>query len=150
MGIPFSLTSNKYDDKTYASYMPSGWYKSLLRFMSTPIFALEITEDYKDLPVLQEREVYLMKAFVDSGIQNADLKSLILSGSTSKQSLLLILPLRTVVASLIIHMKDWKATTLQGSHLAEGTVKRLDATGNYHPLEKRLQQVLLQPNFGYQ
>ena len=44
--------------------------------MSTPIFALEITEDCDDLHVLRERDVYLMKAFVDGGIQNADLKSL--------------------------------------------------------------------------
>ena len=76
MGIPFSLTSTKYDEKTYASYMPSGWYKNLWRFMSTPIFDLKITKDYKDLPVLQERDVYLMKAFVDGGFRNTDLKSL--------------------------------------------------------------------------
>ena len=37
MGIPFSLTRTKYDEKTYASYMPSGWYKNLWKFMSTPI-----------------------------------------------------------------------------------------------------------------
>ena len=29
MGIPFSLTNTKYDEKTYAAYMPSGWYKNL-------------------------------------------------------------------------------------------------------------------------
>ena len=56
--------------------MPSGWYKNLWRLMSTPIFALEITEDYTDLPVLRERDVYLMQAFVDGGFQNGDLKSL--------------------------------------------------------------------------
>ena len=67
MGIPFSLTSPKYNDKTYASYMPSGWYKNLWRFMSTPIFTLENTEDYTDLPVLREIDVYLMQAFVDDG-----------------------------------------------------------------------------------
>ena len=72
----FSLTSTKYNEKTYASYMPSGWYKNLWRFMSTPIFDLEVTEDYEDLPVLRERDVYLMEAFVDGGFQNADLKSL--------------------------------------------------------------------------
>ena len=44
--------------------------------MSTPIFDLEITEDYEDLPVLQERDVYLMEAFVDGSFRNADLKSL--------------------------------------------------------------------------
>mmetsp|Transcript_40850 Transcript_40850/g.46069 ORF Transcript_40850/g.46069 Transcript_40850/m.46069 type:complete len:193 (+) Transcript_40850:1227-1805(+) len=76
MDIPFSLTSTKHNEKTYASYMPSGWYKNLWRFVSTLIFDLEITEDYKDLPVLWERDVYLMEAFVDGGFQNADLKSL--------------------------------------------------------------------------
>ena len=74
MGIPFSLTSTKYNEKTYASYMPSGWYKNLWRFMSTPIFNLEITEDYENLPVLPERDVYLMEAFVDGGFRNADIK----------------------------------------------------------------------------
>ena len=29
MGIPFSLTSTNYNEKTYISYMPSGWYKNL-------------------------------------------------------------------------------------------------------------------------
>ena len=44
--------------------------------MSNPLFKLEITEDYNDLPVLRERDKYLMKAFVDGGFRNADLKSL--------------------------------------------------------------------------
>ena len=44
--------------------------------MSTPIFDLKITEDYQDLPILREKDVYLMKAFVDGGFRNADLKSL--------------------------------------------------------------------------
>ena len=76
MRMLFSLTSTKYDDKIYASYMPSGWYKNLWRFMSTSIFALEITEDYKDLPVLRERDVYLMEVFINGGFRNTDLKSL--------------------------------------------------------------------------
>lgn len=67
MGIPFSLTSTKYDQKTYASYMPSGWYKNLWRFTSTPVFDLNIMEDFLDLPILQEKDVYLMQAFVDGG-----------------------------------------------------------------------------------
>ena len=76
MGIPFSLTPTNYNKETYASYMPSRWFKSLWRFMSNPLFKLKITENYKDLPALRERDVYLMKAFVDSGFRNADLKSL--------------------------------------------------------------------------
>ena len=56
--------------------MPSGWYKNLLSIMFNPHFKLEITEDYKDLPVLRERDKYLMKAFVDKGFRNTDLKSL--------------------------------------------------------------------------
>ena len=50
--IPFSLTSTKYYEKTYASYTPSGWYKNLWRFMSNPLFKLEITEDYDHIPLL--------------------------------------------------------------------------------------------------
>ena len=45
MGIPFSLTNTKYDEKTYVYYIPSGWYKNLWKFMSTPIFDLDITEE---------------------------------------------------------------------------------------------------------
>ena len=41
-----------------------------------PIFNLEITENYEDLPVLRARDVYLIEAFVNGGFQNADLKSL--------------------------------------------------------------------------
>ena len=29
IGIPFSLTKTVYNENTYASYMPSGWYKNL-------------------------------------------------------------------------------------------------------------------------
>ena len=76
MGIPFSLTNTKYDEKTYAFYMPSGWYKNLWKFMSTPIFDLDITEDYLDLPILRERDVYLMEAFVKGGFRSANLKAL--------------------------------------------------------------------------
>ena len=76
MGIPFSFTTTKYNEKTYAAYVPSGWYKNLWKFMSTPIFDLEVTEDYQDMPILCEKDVYLMKAFGNSGFRNADLKSL--------------------------------------------------------------------------
>ena len=76
MGIPYSLTTTKYNEKTYASYMPSGWYKSLWKFMSNPLFKFEFTKDYKDLPVLRKKDEYLTKAFVAGGYQNTDLKSL--------------------------------------------------------------------------
>ena len=75
MGIPFSLTNIKYNEKTYATYMPSSWYKNLWRFMSTPIFNLEVTEDYQDMLILCEKGAYLMEAFVDGGFRNADLKA---------------------------------------------------------------------------
>ena len=79
--------------------------------MSTPIFDLEVTEDYQDMPILCEKDVYLMEAFVDSGFRNADLKALnfVRKYLQAVRSLYLILPLLTVVASLIIHMKDLKA-----------------------------------------
>ena len=44
--------------------------------MSTPIFDLDITEDYPDLPILRERDVYLMESFVKGGFRSADLKAL--------------------------------------------------------------------------
>ena len=76
MGIPVSHTRTKYDEKTYASYIPSGWYKNLWKFMSTPIFDLDITEDYQDMPILREKDVYLIEFFVKGGYRNSDLKSL--------------------------------------------------------------------------
>ena len=60
MGIPFSLSSTTYDENPYASYMPSRWYKTLWIFMSNPLFKLEITKDYDDLPILRIKDVYLL------------------------------------------------------------------------------------------
>ena len=76
MSIPFSLTSTTYNEKMYASYMPLGWYKNLWRFISTPLFKLEIIEDYTDLPILCIKDEYLIQAFVAGGFRNAELKSL--------------------------------------------------------------------------
>ena len=76
MGIPFSLTNAKYNEKTYAYYIPFSWYKNLLKFMSTLIFDLEVTEDYLDMPILCEKDAYLMEAFVKDGFRNADVKAL--------------------------------------------------------------------------
>ena len=56
--------------------MPSGWYKNLWKFMSNPLFKLDITEDYDDLPLLRQKDEYLMIAFVEEGFRNADLKAL--------------------------------------------------------------------------
>ena len=44
--------------------------------MSTPIFKLEITEDYDDLLLLRQKDEYLMLAFVEGGFRNADSKAL--------------------------------------------------------------------------
>ena len=44
--------------------------------MSTPIYKLEIAKDYEDLPLLRQKEEYLIIAFVKKGFQNADLKAL--------------------------------------------------------------------------
>ena len=76
MGILFSLTSTLYNEKTFASYMPHRWYKSLWRFASNPLYKLEITKDYDDLPILRKKDVYLLQAFVKNGFRNTDLKSL--------------------------------------------------------------------------
>ena len=44
--------------------------------MSTPIYKLETFEDYKDLPLLRQKDEYSMTAFVKGGFRNADLKVL--------------------------------------------------------------------------
>ena len=44
--------------------------------MSTPIYKFDITEDYEDLPLLRQKDEYLMIAFVKGGFLNADLKAL--------------------------------------------------------------------------
>ena len=56
IGIHFPLSSTTYNEKIYASYKPSGWYKNFWRFMSNPLFKLEITEDYEDLPILCNKD----------------------------------------------------------------------------------------------
>ena len=52
LGIPFTMTSIPYNEKTFAFFMPEGWYKSLWKFLSDPLHKLEITKDYDDLPFL--------------------------------------------------------------------------------------------------
>ena len=74
--VPFSLTATKYNEQTYASYMASGWYKNLRKFMSNPLFKLDITEDYGDIPLIRKKDEYLMIAFVERGFRNTDLKAL--------------------------------------------------------------------------
>ena len=76
MSISFSLTFTIYNEKTFASYMPSSWYKMLWRFMSNLLFKLNITKDYNDLPILHKKDVYLMQAFNVGGFRNAELISL--------------------------------------------------------------------------
>ena len=56
--------------------MPQGWYKSLWKFMSNPLYNLDITKDYDDLPLLCNKDVYIIQAFVNNGFKNADLKAL--------------------------------------------------------------------------
>ena len=56
--------------------MPSDWYKNLWKFMSNPLFKLDITEDYDDIPLIRQKDEYLMISFVEGGFKNADLKAL--------------------------------------------------------------------------
>ena len=44
--------------------------------MSTPLFDLDVTEDYQDMPILCEKDAYLMEAFVNGGFRNANFKAL--------------------------------------------------------------------------
>ena len=60
----------------FASYMPNGWCKSLWRFLSNPLYKLDIIEDYEDIQLLWEKYVYIMQSFVNNGLKNADLKAL--------------------------------------------------------------------------
>ena len=76
IGIPFSLTATKYNKKTYASYMPSSWYKNLLKSMSNSLFKLDITDDYDDIPLIRQKDKYLIIAFVEGGFKNTDLIAL--------------------------------------------------------------------------
>lgn len=46
IGIPFSLTATIYNEKSYAYYMPLGWYKSLWKFTSNALYHLDLLEDY--------------------------------------------------------------------------------------------------------
>ena len=64
MGFFFPISSDTYNEKPYAFYMPSGWYKNLWRFIFNPLFKLEITEDYEDLPILRDKDEYLMQASI--------------------------------------------------------------------------------------
>ena len=73
IGIPSLLTSTPYDEKTFASYCPPCWYKSLWQFMSKAIYRLDLCEDYPDLQPLRMNDVFLMQSFVDSGFRGPDL-----------------------------------------------------------------------------
>ena len=44
--------------------------------MSDSLYNLDITEDYVDLLLLRDKDIYIMQAFVDKGFKNADLKAL--------------------------------------------------------------------------
>ena len=53
---------------TFASCIPSGWYKS-------PLYKLDIAEDYGNLPLLYKKGVYIMQTFVDNGFKGVNLKA---------------------------------------------------------------------------
>ena len=44
--------------------------------MSNPLFKLDITEDYDNIPLIRQKDEYLMIVFVKGGFRNADLKAL--------------------------------------------------------------------------
>ena len=50
--------------------------KFLWRFIPNPLYKLDITKDYADLPILRKKDVYIMKSFVNNSCKNADLKAL--------------------------------------------------------------------------
>ena len=44
--------------------------------MSNPLFKLDITEDYDDLPLIRHKDEYSMIVFVEGGFRNSDFKAL--------------------------------------------------------------------------
>ena len=64
IGIPFSLTSTPYNEKTFASYCPPCWNKSLWRFMSKAIYKLDLREEYPDLQPLSLKLWELLSAYL--------------------------------------------------------------------------------------
>lgn len=56
--------------------MPTGWYKPLLWFVSNPLYKLEITENYGDLPQLCKEDVYSTQYLMDNGFKNINLEAL--------------------------------------------------------------------------
>ena len=42
--------------------------------MSNPLYRLEITKYYADLPTLRKKDVYIIKPFVNNSFKNTDLK----------------------------------------------------------------------------
>ena len=58
MGILFSLTATKYNENTFACYMPTRWYKVLWQFNSNILYKLNLLEDYPELHWLRKKDVY--------------------------------------------------------------------------------------------
>ena len=94
--------------------MPSGWYKNLWRFMSNPLFKLDITEDYDDIPLLSKKDEYLMSALVEGGFRKVELKALNCVRKFSKQSLWPTSPQLTANASVFKHMPASRAMACVG------------------------------------
>ena len=75
VGIPLFLTSNLYEDNTFAFiYLPVGI--TLWQFSSNILYKLDISEDYLDLPLLWVNDVHLIQTFVNSFFRGACLKCL--------------------------------------------------------------------------
>ena len=150
MGIPFSLSSTTYDENPYASYMPSRWYKNLWRFISNPLFKLKITEDYKELLILCDKDEYLMQAFIAGGFKNAELKSL-----NFFRKFIQAVTLADIITAdgNRISFKSYKGVESNGLHKdlmwpKVPTTKR-NTSSIHHSIEKRSQQLFHQPILRY-
>ena len=56
--------------------MTTGLYKLLRLITSNIRCMLDLSECYPDLPLLQEKDIYLMQAFINNKYKSADLKCL--------------------------------------------------------------------------
>ena len=102
--------------------------------MLTPIFKLEITEDYDDLPLLRQKDEYLMIGIVGGGFRNADLKAL-----NFIRKFLQAVTLANISTADGIRISIQAYDVIVGNGLRTGILR----SGLRHQLRKKCQHILL-------
>jgi hypothetical protein len=72
LGIP--MTPCTINWKVVKEYSTPAWYGGLLDFITK--HPIEIIEDYPQLPLLRQKDQYIMQGFIDAGYRKQDLKIL--------------------------------------------------------------------------